>query len=209
MHKTTRQKILEIIEKHQAISTQEIGIILGLTKANIRHHLTTLIKYSLIEIVGQIHDSRGRPTLIYGLSGRLLGDGMDILATILLEELQAGVKDDERIVKLKDMSKRLVDKINRSDIDHKSKRLSELVEKLNGSHISIYWQASSSGPQIIFLRCPYARIINEHPELCNFDNFILEEFLGLKVIQISKLTPTSKGTKQCVFQIDEGVSPKR
>jgi predicted ArsR family transcriptional regulator len=201
VQKTTRQRVLETIQRNQALSTHEIGLILGLTNANIRHHIVALKNDSLIEIVGRKHDSRGRPTHIYGLSEQFLGNGLDILSTILLEEYFDQVSESEQRRRLKALAKRLILNLGRGGNGAKSHQLKELTDKLNGIHFFTRWQAGALGAQITFLHCPYSQVIDDNPQLCILDNFILEEYIGLKVEQIEKLAPTLSGTRQCVFQI--------
>jgi len=203
MQKTTRQRVLEIIQRNQALSTHEIAVILGLTDANIRHHLVSLKNDSLIEIVGRKKDYRGRPTHIYGLSEQLLGNGMDILGTILLEEYVDQVSESELRKRLRALATRLVIKIGRGGKETRSRQLNEMTERLNEIHIFTHWQASAYGAQITFLRCPYGQIINNNPQLCILDTLILEEYSGMKVELIEKLTPTMLGTRHCVFQIQD------
>lgn len=203
MQKTTRQRILEIIQRNQSLSTRDIALILGLTNANIRHHLISLKNDSLIEIIGQKHESRGRPTYIYGLSSLFLGSGMDILCSVLLDECFDNVSENEQKRRLKSLAKRLIGKIGIGRNETRAQKLNELTERLNREHIFTRWQASAFGAQITFLRCPYRQMIDNHPQLCILDNFVLEEYTGLKVEQLEKLIPTNLGPPRCVFQIRE------
>jgi hypothetical protein len=50
--------------------------------------------------------------------------------------------------------------------------------------------------------CPYRRILDDHPELCQLDASLLEYFLDMSVRQIEKLDINAKGLPQCVFLIN-------
>ena len=59
-----------------------------------------------------------------------------------------------------------------------AKRLNLTVEKLNQMNYHARWEAGAEGPRIIFGHCPYAAIVGKHPELCEMDTVLVEEYLG-------------------------------
>ena len=205
MRKTTREKILEIIRRRQTISTEELGNILGLTLANVRHHLQILKNESLIEIVSQKKDTPGRPTNIYGLSDRMLDDGRKQLLLIALEELFDSLDEEAKKKKIRKLAASLADKLGRCDSDLGPQQLTLFLEKVKYFHYFPHWQASPSGAQIIFTRCPYKSIINQYPQLCVYDRYILEEYFGVQVDLIEKMVPPNGGTNQCLFQLYETI----
>ena len=80
-----------------------------------------------------------------------------------------------------------------------AKRLNLTVEKLNQMNYHARWEAGSEGPRIIFSHCPYAAIIEKHPELCRMDEAMLKEWMGQPAPQIFK---TGKdGSSVCVFVV--------
>jgi predicted ArsR family transcriptional regulator len=80
-----------------------------------------------------------------------------------------------------------------------AKRLNLTVEKMNQMSYHARWEAGSEGPRIIFSHCPYAAIIEKHPELCRMDASILKEWMGQPTTQISKIG--KEGTSVCVFAV--------
>ena len=70
------------------------------------------------------------------------------------------------------------------------------MEKLNEKHYQARWEAAADGPRVLFGRCPYAAVIDGHPELCQMDVKVLENFLGRDVQQSAKI---EKGQGGCVF----------
>ena len=78
-----------------------------------------------------------------------------------------------------------------------AKRLNLVVEKFNQMSYHAHWEAGSDGPRILFGHCPYAALIEKHPQLCKMDRAMISEWLGQPAIQISK---TGKdGSSVCVF----------
>src|SRR5689334_24504126 len=78
-----------------------------------------------------------------------------------------------------------------------AKRLNLTVEKLNQMHYHARWEAGSEGPRLIFGHCPYAAIIETHPELCTMDEAILKEWMGQPAKQLSKIG--KEGSSICIF----------
>jgi predicted ArsR family transcriptional regulator len=79
-----------------------------------------------------------------------------------------------------------------------SKRLAMLVEKLNERHYQSRWEAGAEGPRVIFGRCPYAAVIEGHPELCRMDAEVLVRALNGDVRQVEKI---AKGRGACIFSV--------
>jgi predicted ArsR family transcriptional regulator len=71
-----------------------------------------------------------------------------------------------------------------------------LVEKLNEMHYQSRWEAGAEGPRVLFGRCPYAAVIEKHPELCRMDVNVLGNALGRELKQLGKI---EKGMGICVF----------
>ena len=98
---STRQQILEYLQRHGRGTVKELGALLGLTSTGIRQHLTVLERDGLVEA----HEERGRvgrPTLVYSLTGKadaLFPKTYDLLANVLLEEIRAN-EGNEKLQKL-------------------------------------------------------------------------------------------------------------
>ena len=201
MKPTTRLRILAHFRKHQTASVRELSHFLGMSGANIRHHLAVLESNDLIEIVGQRKEGRGRPLHVYGLSRRVLGDGLDKLAGTLLDIWLGGAADEGREAGLRSVAEQLA-----GVTDAKvpvMKRLARAVERLNELHYQARWEASAAGPRLILGHCPYVAIVADHPELCRMDAFLLETRLGSSVEQTAKLQLSDKGLPFCAFLMVE------
>jgi len=170
---------------------------MGMTGANIRHHLAVLESNDLIEIVGQRKEGRGRPLHVYGLSRRVQGDGLDKLAGTLFDIWLGGAPDESREAGLRSVAERLA---GVTDVKIPvMKRLIRAVERLNELHYQARWEASAAGARLILGHCPYAAIVADHPELCRMDAFLLETRLGSSVEQTAKLQLSDKGLPFCAF----------
>lgn len=81
-----------------------------------------------------------------------------------------------------------------------NKRLALLIDKLNEMNYQAHWEAGAGGPRIVFGRCPYARVIAGHPEICRIDETMLEQALGRSVEKAKKLEPAIKAACPYFFQ---------
>ena len=189
---SSRHKVLAYLTRTRTASVREIGRALKMSAANVRHHLRVLVSDGRLELVpvGE-HDRRGRPEKLYSLPRAALGDNLSALSDALLAE--AGTK-----VRVDALAKRLV---GESDFASQPivKRLNLVVEKLNQMNYHARWEAGREGPRVILGHCPYAAIIEKHPELCKMDAAVLEELTGEAAEQLSKIG--QEKSLACVFVI--------
>ena len=191
---TTRQKILDYLKRNRTVSSREIAHALRMTPANARYHLGILAADGRVELINQRQVGRGRPEKVYQLSGTLVGNNLSALADALLVEAGDGLR-------MEAVGKRLAEE--RSVEGHSlMRRLAFTVERLNEMHYQARWEAGAEGPRIVLGHCPYASVIGKHPELCQMDSALLEEFLGGQVQQVAKLERGAGETTFCLFLIE-------
>jgi predicted ArsR family transcriptional regulator len=186
---TARQKVLTHLKKTRSASAREIARALKMSAPNVRHHLSVLCSDGRVETTEvRLRESRGRPEKMYSLSQSALGDNFSALADALLSEAGSKISVEGIAVRILALSQFANLPI--------TKRLALLVEKLNEMHYQARWEASSVGPRVILGRCPYAKIIEGHPELCQMDAVMLKGALGSNVEQLAK---TEKAQGTCIF----------
>ena len=189
---TARQKVLTYFNKTRTASAREISRALKMSAATVRHHLRVLASDGRLEIVFvRVQDRRGRPQKVYSLPRSALGDNLAALSDALLVEASSGVR-------MEALAKHLVGEANFAS-QPLVKRLNLTVENLNQMNYHARWEAGSEGPRIIFSHCPYASIIEKHPELCRMDEAMLKEWMGQPAAQIFKIG--KDGSSVCVFAI--------
>jgi predicted ArsR family transcriptional regulator len=189
-----RQKVLAHLKKTRAASAREIARALNMSAPNVRHHLGILVSDGRLEVTS-VHQrgGRGRPEKMYSLSQAALGDNLSALADALLTE--AGSK-----LKVESAASRLLDSSQFTNLPI-TKRLTLLVEKLNEMHYQARWEAGAEGPRVIFGRCPFAKIIENHPELCKMDAAMLEISLARPIMQTAKVESSARGLCPFAFRV--------
>lgn len=186
---TARQKVLTYLNKTRMASVREISRALKMPAANVRHHLRVLISDGRLETSTVVKgEKRGRPEKVYSLPRAVLGDNLSALSDALLTETSLQVR-------METLARHIAGDSNFMD-QPLAKRLNLLIEKLNEMNYHARWEAGPEGPRVIFGHCPYAAIIEKHPELCVMDVALLENLMGQSA---KKLTTIRDGSKSCVF----------
>ena len=192
----TRRQIIDYLQTNRIATSIELSRALLVTAANIRHHIQLLEKTGLVEIMGQEPvRGRGRPMKVYGLTENALRNNYEGLAGALLKTLLANRADDRTI--LSQIATHLLGDCQAATNIHL--RLNQSVDILNKLEYNAAWEASASGPRIIFRNCPYAVILSEHPELCRLDVELLSQIFNQPVKQTAKLERSPDGSPYCVF----------
>ena len=127
--------------------------------------------------------------MVFLLPRTVLGDNLSALSEALLAETGSTVR-------MEALAKHLIGEADFAS-QPVGKRLNLVIEKLNQMNYHARWEAGSSGPRIIFSHCPYAAIIEKHPELCKMDATMLEELMGQSAEQLTKIG--RDGSLSCVF----------
>jgi predicted ArsR family transcriptional regulator len=209
--KTSRQRVLEYVQAHYPLTAADLSQALRMTEANARHHLAILQERSLVQPAGQrLPEGKGRPSRLFMPSEVILGDNLDQLAVALLEM----VMNQGDPPNLDDALRALAARIARPGqgsmtIEEKSsrsltRRLTQAVQQLNQLHYQARWEAWRGAPRLILGHCPYAAIVQQRPELCRMDSYLLEALSQAPARQTSKLSPDSKGALHCIFLVEEG-----
>ena len=196
-----RQRVLAYVQTHHGASAAEIARALRVTPANIRHHLSTLVADGLVKIVGERQEKRGRPVQMYAAVDAASSEGLSGLADAALVGWLESLPPDQRDSALGTLAARLADTLPETRSGPVIRRLAQAVTRLNALHYRARWEAHAQGPRVIFEQCPYATIIEKHPELCRMDTLLLKELLGAEATQSAKLERNARGLPFCMFLV--------
>jgi len=163
-----------------------------MSAATVRHHLRVLAADGRLELSSiRGRDGRGRPEKIYSLPRAALGTNLAALSEALLAEAGPGIR-------MESLAKQLA-KVDDFAGQPLAKRLNLTVERANGMNYHARWEAGPEGPRVVFSHCPYAAIIEKHPELCKMDEALLKDLVGQPARQILKTG--IEGSSVCVFVV--------
>lgn len=189
---TARQKVLGYLTKHRTASAREISRALKMSAATVRHHLRVLSSDGRLEMSFERgREGRGRPEKVFSLPRSALGDNLSALGDAVLTE--AGTS-----VRMEAVAKRLAGDSHFAN-HPMAKRLNLTVNQLNEMNYHARWEAGPQGPRLIFGHCPYAKIIQKHPGLCQMDEELIHQLMGGTAMQIFRIG--KDGSATCVFAL--------
>ena len=202
--KTTRQQILDLLATRGIATATEISQSIHITHANARHHLNNLKMEGLVKVTGYRSEKtqRGRPSRQYQLSSYLLEHNLVSLTNALLKMVKTSIPKTVWTDFIDSLAKEMVEPdIDSSPIRSLSQKLNEVVKFLNPNHYHARWEAHTEAPRLILEHCPYKQLIFDHPELCEMDAKLIENFLTLPVELVKKLEPTQQNLAVCIFAV--------
>jgi predicted ArsR family transcriptional regulator len=205
---TARQQVLEYIRRRNAATAAQIGQGLSMSAAAVRHHLSILAADGrIVEDRRNGKRTRGRPEKIYRLSDHVAGDNLGVLSDMVLSAWFEGLEGQAREAAIEAMAASLAERTGPLEAGAPAtKRMVQLVDKLNALHYQARWEAGAEGPRIVFGHCPYRGIIERHPELCTMDTLCLSKLLKAPVEQRTKINSGAGEASQCLFAVKRGPS---
>lgn len=196
---TRRQRVLAYLRKHPRVSAGQIGRSLGLSASVVRHHLSVLAGDGRISPAGTRRvPARGRPETLFRVSDALLGDNVAGLADLLLEISKRQAVSAARPQLFRSIGAGLARRLGSLAAQGPElARLNSLVDRLGELHYEARWEAGAEGPRLVFGRCPYAQLVERHPELCGADSEMLQAATGQVMHQHAKIG--DRASLVCIF----------
>ncbi len=194
MPPTTRQKIIEYLQVQRRCTVPEISTAFYMTRANMRYHLEKLVADGTVEVTNQRSDGkvRGRPVQVYQLAAHSHPSNLPQLVDVLLNQLTG----EEQ---LRNIAEALA--ADGESPRHITQRINRVVQILNMKRYQARWEAHAQAPRIILHNCPYAAVLENHPELCRMDAYMLERLLGLPVEQLTRMDIFGSHPPACIFAV--------
>lgn len=187
---SAREEILRYLKRHPGATVREIAEALGMTQANIRHHMALLEAEG--RVTGRVEEARtrrGRPSRRYFLTEKALPTYLEPLTRALLLAFRESGLPLERLC---------------AHFCPCTPQGGTLWERLNAATQFFQeraymprWEAHKDGPRVLFAQCPYGSLTREFPELCELDRIALARLLGHEVqaVQVGPAQP------MCIFAV--------
>ena len=197
----TRRHILDFLDTQRSATALEISRAFGMTAANIRHHLTRLEASGHVAMIGErAPEGRGRPEKRYALAGPQSAAPLEKLVRGLLSLISQERTSKHPATRLRQLARKLAGPSGDKQ-RHLTQSLVDTVKRLEELGYQPSWEATPGGPEFILSTCPYAGIVEQHPELCKLDQHLLEHLIGQKVAQTRKLELGPDGLPHCAFRL--------
>ncbi|MCH8813844.1 MAG: winged helix-turn-helix transcriptional regulator [Chloroflexi bacterium] len=200
---STRQQILEYLQRHGRGTVKELGELLGLTSTGIRQHLTVLERDGLIDA----HEERGRvgrPTLVYSLTDKadsLFPKAYDVLANLLIEEIRSSEGNEKLYEILQNVAGRLAEPfIDRVEGRPLRERVEETALILEGQGCLVDHNEKNGEFFIDEYTCPFPKTAEKDRAVCALH----VEFVQILSGGETKLTRSLlRGERACTYRIRE------
>ena len=198
--KSTRHRLLDYLGSKQIATSTDLSRVLQVTSADARHHLNLLLKEGLIQIIGEKQpQGPGRPAKVYSLSPKQKQDNLVLLVEALLQVITSDNFSRDHSKKIRQIAEYIRGPTMYNG--NLTQRLYLAINRLNDLNYQARWEAHQQAPRIILGNCPYASIVNNHPEICQIDKHLLESLLIIPVEQEYKLIRDDREYTYCLFNV--------
>jgi DeoR family transcriptional regulator, suf operon transcriptional repressor len=202
----SRLEILQIINEHPSCTVNEIAGSLGLAPISVRYHLNLLERDSLIAIK-KVRGTVGRPFNTYSITnvGReMLPHSYDLLAERMLKEIKQFATPDQIETMFRGMAETITAERQRqlegSTIEDK---IDSLVELLGAEGFLAHWEKVNGDYILKEYNCPYQRVRQNHPEICQLDKQIISTILKASV---ELGTCIADGDECCTYHVKNNMA---
>ena len=198
---STRQQILEYLQRHGRGTVKELGTLLGLTSTGIRQHLTVLERDALVE-AREERGRVGRPTLVYSLTEKadsLFPKTYDVLANVLLEEIRASHGNEKLHSLLHNSAARLAavhtDRVEGRPLRERVQETTRIMEEQG---CLVEWYEDGDDFYIDEFTCPFPKTAERDRAVCALH----VEFVRLVSGGDTRLTRSlMRGERACTYRI--------
>ncbi|GIV66608.1 MAG: ArsR family transcriptional regulator [Chloroflexota bacterium] len=201
METSTAQQILAYLAENPDSTILQLSRALQVTPADIRYHLSILIRQNLVLPSTTIKSGqRGRPARSYKISYELKPNNIISLARAALSVLLSNSSDNSQKI-IQNLAIQLFpEKSNKAG--SLTPKIIQLVNHLNMAGYAARWEARPNRPCIIFTNCPYRQLLSQFPALCEMDRFILEYHLDTRIIIEQHIHPEWATPPTCQFSVE-------
>ncbi len=166
---STRQQILEYLQRHGRATVKELGGLLGLTSTGIRQHLTVLERDGLVD-AREERGRVGRPTLVYSLTEKadaLFPKTYDALASVLLEEIRSSEGNERLHELLRQVAERMAapyaERMEGKPLDERVRETARIMEE-QGCMVDC--RQEDEDYYIDEFTCPFPKVAQQDRAVC-------------------------------------------
>lgn len=198
---STRQQILEYLQRHGRGTVKELGGLLGLTSTGIRQHLTVLERDGLVD-AREERGRVGRPTLVYSMTEK--ADGLfpktyDVLANLILEEIRS-TDGNERLQQLLQRVAHRLASPHTGRVQNRPlpDRIKETVRIMEEQGCLVDWSEGDGGFLINEYTCPFPRTAERDRAVCALH----VEFIRTLAASDTRLVRSLlRGERSCTYRV--------
>lgn len=183
MHRT-RRTILEHLNLAGTASVEDLATATSLAPVTMRHHLGLLRDQDLVDFRSR-PAGRGRPKHEYHLTVRgkavVVGDPHEALANRLVAAAKRWDSGAARAL-MTDVGDQIAAEHAGAEDSGLRDRLLVAARALSDEGFVVRWQTGGEGAlHLIVTECPYESLREDHPEVCEMDQRVIERVMGVEV----------------------------
>ena len=198
---TTRQEIIEHLQRVGRGTVKDLGVLLGLTSTGIRQHLTVLERDGLVK-ASEERGRVGRPTLVYSLTDKaenLFPKNYDLLAVSLLEEIRSSQGNEHLQQLLRRVAARMTaEYADRVEGKHLPERVQETVRIMEEQGCLVECHESEGEYFIEEYTCPYPKVAQQDRAICVLH---VDMVRSLTAADTRLTASLMRGERACTYRI--------
>jgi predicted ArsR family transcriptional regulator len=198
---TTRQQILEYLQRHGRATVKELGQLLRLTSTGIRQHLTVLERDGLV-LAREERGRVGRPTLVYTLTEKaeaLFPSSYDELAIALLEEIRASEGSERLYQLLHRVAQRMAESFwERVQGKSLAQRVKETALILQEQGCLVDWEQRDGEFFLHEFTCPFSKVAKQDSSVCTLHLELVRLLTGADTRLVRSLL---RSERACTYRI--------
>jgi predicted ArsR family transcriptional regulator len=198
---TTRQQILEYLQRHGRATVKELGQLLRLTSTGIRQHLTVLERDGLV-VAREERGRVGRPTLVYTLTEKaeaLFPSSYDELAIALLEEIRASEGSERLYQLLHRVAQRMAESFwERVQGKSLAQRVKETALILQEQGCLVDWEQRDGEFFLHEFTCPFSKVAKQDSSVCTLHLELVRLLTGADTRLVRSLL---RSERACTYRI--------
>lgn len=198
---STRELILKTLRTRGQATVAELASTTGVSPVSVRHHLSALQAEGLAT-AEEIRHGVGRPRLVFMLTDLALErfpTKYVALTGRLIDELKSALPPEAIGLMFARMAEAIAaEHAQRLEGRSLEEKMAYLVGVLGEEGFVAEWNRAGEGYQLTEYNCPYFRIGQRHPEVCQIDQALMSALLATPV---EKQTCVLNGDDFCVFLI--------
>ena len=198
---STRQQILQYLQRHGRATVKELGSLLGLTSTGIRQHLTVLERDGLVD-AREERGRVGRPTLVYSLTEKadaLFPKTYDALASVLLEEIRSSQGNERLHELLHQVAERMAAPyIERMEGKPLAERVRETAQIMEEQGCVVDCRQADADYYIDEFTCPFPKVAQQDHAVC----VLHVDFIRILTGSDTRLTESLlRGQRACTHRV--------
>ena len=204
-----RHRIVEILKEKGSATVAELAGQLDMAQVSVRHHLDILIGEDLVEASGvRRRAGAGRPSQIYSLApgaAKLFPQAHEALAGDMLREMKTLLPAAE----VQGMFIRLAERTAREAPtafagQSIESRLEQVTDFLTQKGYTARWELRNGHYELYTCNCPYAGVAEQHRELCDMDQALVQQLMSEAA---DRKTVATNGSNRCTYVLESKPVP--